>query len=94
MGIRMALGAQTRAVWSMVLQDGGRLAAMGVGLGLAGAYAATRTLQSLLFDVSPTDPVVFAAAATTLAAVALIASWIPARAATRVDPIQAVRMET
>jgi putative ABC transport system permease protein len=91
MGIRMALGAPARAVWSLIVRDGGRLAAVGVALGLAGAYAATRTLGSLLFDVSATDPLVFLAAAATLILVALAASWIPARAATKVDPLQAVR---
>ena len=93
MGIRMALGAPARAVWSLVLRDGARLAAIGVALGLAGAYAATRVLQSLLFDVSATDPVVFGLAAITLSSVALAASWIPARAATRVNPLTAVRAD-
>jgi predicted permease len=93
MGIRMALGAPARAVWSLVLRDGARLAAVGVMLGLAGAYGATRVLQSLLFGVSATDPIVFGLAAITLAAVALLASWIPARAATRVDPLTAVRAD-
>ncbi len=93
MGIRMALGAPARAVWSLVLRDGARLAAIGVVLGLAGAYAATRVLQSLLFGVSATDPIVFGLAAITLATVALVASWIPARAATRVDPLTAVRAD-
>jgi len=89
----MALGAPARAVWSLVLRDGARLAAIGVALGLAGAYAATRVLQSLLFDVSATDPVVFGLAAITLSSVALAASWIPARAATRVNPLTAVRAD-
>ncbi len=93
MGIRLALGAPTRAVWSMIVRDGGRLAVMGVALGLVGAYAATRALQSLLFGVSPTDPIVLGAAALTLTVIALVASWIPARAATHVDPIQAVRAD-
>jgi putative ABC transport system permease protein len=93
MGIRMALGAPARAVWSLVLRDGARLAGIGVALGLAGAYGATRVLQSLLFGVSTTDPIVFGSAAVTLAAVALAASWIPARAATRVDPMTAVRAD-
>jgi putative ABC transport system permease protein len=93
MGIRMALGAPARAVWSLVLRDGARLAAIGVVLGLAGAYAATRVLQTLLFGVSATDPIVFGLAAITLATVALLASWLPARAATRVDPLTAVRAD-
>jgi predicted permease len=93
MGIRMALGAPARAVWSLIVRDGGRLALAGVLLGLVGAYTATRALRSLLFDISATDPLVFTAAAATLILVALAASWIPARAATKVDPLQAVRAE-
>jgi putative ABC transport system permease protein len=93
MGIRMALGAPARAVWSLVLRDGARLAGIGVLLGLMGAYAATRVLQSLLFGVSATDPIVFGSAALALTTVALLASWIPARAATRVDPLTAVRSD-
>jgi len=91
MGIRMALGAPAGAVRSLVVRDGGRLAAMGVALGVAGAIAVTRFLQSLLFGVSATEPLVFAAAAAVLVVVALTASWIPARAATKVDPLEAVR---
>ena len=91
MGIRMALGASAGAVRKLVVRDGGRLAAAGVVLGLAGAYGATRALQSLLFGVSATEPAVFGAAAAVLAIVAMAASWVPARAATRVDPLQAVR---
>ena len=93
MGIRMALGAPARAVRALIVRDAGRLAAAGVVVGLAGAYAATSALQSFLFGVSPRDPAVFAAAAFTLALVALIASWLPARAATRADPLRAVQSE-
>jgi predicted permease len=93
MGIRMALGAPAGAVRTLVVRDGGRLATVGVVLGLVGAYAATRALQVLLFGVSATDPVVYAACAATLAFVALAASWIPARAATKVNPIDAVRTD-
>ena len=93
MGIRMALGAPARAVRALIVRDAGRLAAAGVVVGLAGAFAATSALQSFLFGVSPRDPAVFAAAACTLALVALIASWLPARAATRVDPLRAVQSE-
>lgn len=92
MGIRMALGAPAGAVRALIVRDGGRLAAAGVVLGLAGAYAATRALGSLLFGVSATEPLVFAAASALLSAVALAASWIPARAATRIDPLDAVRV--
>ena len=91
MGIRMALGAPAGAVRSLIVRDGGRLAAVGVCLGLVAAYAATRVLGSLLFGVSATDPKVFVAAAGVLAGVAMAASWIPAHAATKVDPLQCVR---
>lgn len=93
MGIRMALGAPAGAVSMLIVRDGARLAAVGVAVGLAGAYASTRLMQSLLFGVSATEPAVFATAAAALAGVALVASWIPARAATRVDPIHAVRAD-
>jgi ABC-type antimicrobial peptide transport system permease subunit len=91
MGIRMALGAPAGTVRSMVVRDGGRLALAGIACGMVGAIAATRVLRSLLFGVSATEPAVFAAAAAVLAAVALVASWIPARTATKVDPLEAVR---
>jgi putative ABC transport system permease protein len=91
MGIRMALGAPAAAVRSMIVRDGGRLAVIGLVLGFAGAIAATRFLRSLLFEVSATEPLVFAAAAAVLALVAVMASWIPAHAATKVDPLIAVR---
>jgi ABC-type antimicrobial peptide transport system permease subunit len=91
MGIRMALGAPARAVRSMIVQDGARLATIGIALGSATALAATRSLRSLLFGVSATEPLVFASAGAVLAGVAIMASWIPARAASRVDPLEAVR---
>jgi putative ABC transport system permease protein len=91
MGIRMALGAPTRAVRSMIVRDGARLAAIGIGVGFVTALAATRSLQSLLFGVSATEPLVFAGAAGVLGCVAIVASWIPARRATKADPLQAVR---
>ena len=75
----------------MIVRDGGRLAVIGLVLGFAGAIAATRFLRSLLFEVSVTEPLVFAAAAAVLALVAVMASWIPAHAATKVDPLTAVR---
>jgi predicted permease len=93
MGIRMALGAPTTAVLGLVVGDGGRLAAIGVTLGLAGAWAATRTLQSFLYDVSTLDPLVFVTSSLTIAVVAILASWIPALAATRVSPLEAVRAD-
>jgi len=91
MGIRMALGAPARTVRSMVVRDGAGLAAIGIALGSAAALAATRSLRSLLFGVTATEPLVFVAAAAVLGCVAILASWIPARAATRADPLQAVR---
>jgi putative ABC transport system permease protein len=93
MGIRMALGAPASAVRALIVRDAGRLAAIGVLFGVAGGFLATGTLRSFLFDVSPQDPVVFAAAALTIALVALLASWLPARAATKVDPLRAVQSD-
>ena len=93
LGIRMALGAPTGSILTLVVKDGGRLAAAGVLFGVAGAFAATRLLRSLLFGVSSTDPMIFAAAVLTLVVVALAATWIPARAATKVDPLLAVRAD-
>jgi putative ABC transport system permease protein len=90
-GIRLALGATPGSVRSMIVRDGGRLAVIGVAVGCVGALAATRMLRSLLFEISATEPLVFGGAAALLAVVAVMASWIPARAATRVDPLDAVR---
>ena len=75
----------------MIVRDGGRLAVIGVGVGCVGALAATRLLRSLLFEISATEPLVFGGAAALLASVAVMASWIPAHAATKVDPLDAVR---
>jgi putative ABC transport system permease protein len=91
MGIRMALGAPAGAIRSMIVRDGGRLVVTGVASGLVGAFAATRFLRSLLFGVSTTEPLVFAAAAAVIAGTAMLAIWIPARAATRADPLEIVR---
>jgi putative ABC transport system permease protein len=92
-GIRIALGAARRDVMREVLTSALRIAAAGVALGFAGAFVATRTLASLLFEVKPGDPAVFAAVAALLAAVAIAAGLIPARRATRVDPVVALRYE-
>jgi ABC-type antimicrobial peptide transport system permease subunit len=92
-GIRMALGAQRRDVLRDVLARGLRLALPGVLLGLAGAWAGNRLLQSQLFAVKGTDPVTYAVGAVLLLFAALLACWVPARRATLVNPVEALRAE-
>jgi putative ABC transport system permease protein len=92
-GIRMALGASPADVLKQVFLEGGRLAALGLALGLIAALALTRLMASLLFGVKPGDPVTLGVAAALLAFVALAACYIPARRATRVDPLVALRYE-
>jgi putative ABC transport system permease protein len=92
-GIRIALGAQKSDVLKMVLSHGMALTLLGMGIGLALALAASRFLQKLLFEVQPTDPLTYAGVAALLAAVALLACYIPARRATKVDPMIALRYE-
>jgi putative ABC transport system permease protein len=92
-GIRLALGAQSRDVLLMVVKQGSALILLGLVIGLAGAYALTRLLASLLFGVTAKDPFTFAAVAVVLAVVALMAIYIPAWRATKVDPLDALRVE-
>jgi putative ABC transport system permease protein len=92
-GVRMAVGAQPGDVVRMIVQEGGRLALVGVVAGLALAAAAARLIRGLLFDVSAADPATFVAAPIVLLAIAIVASYIPARRATRIDPIIALRGE-
>ena len=92
-GIRMALGAQRSSVLALVLRQGAILTTVGIALGLAGAAAATRVLQSMLFGVAPLDATTFVAVSLMFGAVATLASYVPARRATRVDPMVALRNE-
>ena len=92
-GIRIALGAERRDVLRLVVGQGTVLALAGVVLGLGGAFGLTRVMSSLLFGVSATDPIIFAGAALFLAAVAMLASYIPARRAMGVDPTVSLRWD-
>jgi putative ABC transport system permease protein len=92
-GIGMALGAQRGQVLGSVLVRGGRLAFLGVGIGLVGALALTRFMSSLITEVEATDPLVFAVVSSLLVVVALAACFIPARRATKIDPVEALRFE-
>jgi predicted permease len=92
-GLRIALGATTGSVLRLVLKEGLALAGLGLALGLAAAAAGTRLLASMLFRVRPNDPVVYLAVAVLLGIVALVASYVPARRASKIDPLAAIRQE-
>jgi ABC-type antimicrobial peptide transport system permease subunit len=89
----MALGAQGSDVLKLMLTQGLKLALIGIAIGLLAAMALTKWMETLLFGVRPTDPLTFTVIAVALALVALLACWIPARRATKVDPMIALRVE-
>ena len=92
-GIRMALGASPGAVMRMVLGHSRKLTLVGIGLGVAGGFAVSRLMEQVLFEVDPADPLIYIAVSVTLLLVAEFASWLPARRATRIDPVVALRMD-
>jgi putative ABC transport system permease protein len=92
-GVRMALGAQSGNIWWLIISGGMRLIVAGVGLGLAGAFALTKLIQSLLYGVTAADPITFSCVGILLAGVALLACYVPARQAMRMDPLAARRRE-
>jgi predicted permease len=92
-GVRMALGASSRQVFRTILGQGLTTTAIGITVGVVAALGLTRTIQTLLFGVTPTDPVAYAAVAALLAVVATLACWLPARRAMRADPMEALRQE-
>jgi ABC-type antimicrobial peptide transport system permease subunit len=93
LGVRMALGAQRSDVLKLVVGQGGRLAAIGVVIGLVAAFALMRIISKLLFAVNATDPITFGGTALLILVVALVASYIPALRAVKVDPVVALRCE-
>jgi len=92
-GIRMALGAQRRDVLLLIIKEGAKFSFVGVVLGVAGAFGVTRLLASQLYAVSATDPFTYAAVAIAMTVVTLLACYIPARRAMRIDPLVALRYE-
>jgi ABC-type antimicrobial peptide transport system permease subunit len=93
MGIRLALGAQPRDVLGLVVTQGMRLVVFGVGIGLVGAWALSRLLTRQLFEIKPSDPTTYLGAAIVLGLVALVANYVPARRASRTDPMISIRTE-
>jgi len=89
----MALGAQRGAVLALVLRNGLKLASTGTAIGVIGALVLSQLLRGLLFGIGPTDPLTFAAVPLLLVSVALLACWLPARSAARVNPMEALRCE-
>jgi ABC-type antimicrobial peptide transport system permease subunit len=92
-GVRVAVGADPRSVVRLVVGQGLALTLIGIAVGLAGAFVLTRLMASLVFGVSATDPFTFAAVALLLVAVTVVASYLPARRAARIDPMEALRVE-
>jgi len=92
-GIRLALGAEPRTLMRMIVVQSGRVTVVGIVLGVVVALAASRMIESLLYDVNPRDPAVFAATALTLLGIAVLACWLPARRAARLNPIEVLRMD-
>jgi len=92
-GIRMALGATPGAVMRMVIGHSARLTLVGIVIGIAGGFAMSRLMQQALFEVNSANPLVYLVVSGTLLLVAACASWFPARRATRIDPVRALRMD-
>ncbi len=93
MGIRIVLGAERASVQRLVIGEGLALVAVGVVIGLAGAFAGARLLRTFLFDLTPSDPVTYAVIIVVLGVTAVLASWVPGLRASRVDPVVALRAE-